>query len=62
MSEERKNKVCLICPKASFLDPQGICYKTGGLYCKRHERIVGKYDAWCQEALDEEDSEESTSS
>jgi len=37
--------ICIKCPEAGFLDPKKeICYKTGGLFCKRLKRIVGKYD------------------
>ena len=37
--------ICIKCPSARFLDPKKeICYKTGGLYCKKLKEIVGKYD------------------
>ncbi len=37
--------ICIRCPSAEFLDPaKEICYKTGGLYCKKLKQIVGKYD------------------
>ncbi len=37
--------ICIKCPSAKFLDPKrDICYKTGGLYCKKLKEIVGKYD------------------
>ncbi len=37
--------ICIKCPSAKFLDPKKeICYKTGGLYCKKLKEIVGKYD------------------
>ncbi len=37
--------ICIRCPSAEFLDPKKeICYKTGGLYCKKLKQIVGKYD------------------
>jgi hypothetical protein len=37
--------ICIRCPSAKFLDPKrDICYKTGGLYCKKLKVIVGKYD------------------
>lgn len=37
--------VCINCPEARFLDPKkDICYKTGGLFCERLKKIVGKYD------------------
>ncbi len=37
--------ICIRCPEAEFLDPKKeICYKTGGLFCKRLKAIVGKYD------------------
>ncbi|MBE7414598.1 MAG: hypothetical protein HS130_04930 [Deltaproteobacteria bacterium] len=36
---------CIECVHAVFLDPKKeICYKTGGLYCKKLKAIVGKYD------------------
>ncbi len=36
--------ICIKCPSARFLDPKKeICYKTGGLYCKKLKEIVGKY-------------------
>ncbi len=39
-------RVCIKCPEAGFLDPKkAICYKTGGLFCKKIKKIVGKYDA-----------------
>lgn len=38
--------ICIRCPFAVFLDPKKeICYKTGGLFCKKLKAIVGKYDA-----------------
>ncbi len=40
-----KELICIKCPSAKFLDPKrDICYKTGGLYCKKLKEIVGKYD------------------
>lgn len=37
--------ICIRCPEAEFLDPKKeVCYKTGGLYCKRLKTIVGKYE------------------
>lgn len=37
--------ICIKCAQAEFLDPKKeICYKTGGLFCKRLQIIVGKYD------------------
>lgn len=37
--------ICIECVHAVFLDPKKeICYKTGGLYCKKLKSIVGKYD------------------
>lgn len=37
--------VCIRCTHAVFLDPKKeICYKTGGLYCRKLKAIVGKYD------------------
>ena len=37
--------ICIKCPSAKFLDPKrDICYKTGGLYCRKLKEIVGKYD------------------
>lgn len=37
--------ICIKCAQAEFLDPKKeICYKTGGLFCKRLKIIVGKYD------------------
>lgn len=37
--------ICIRCADAVFLDPgKEICYKTGGLFCKRLKTIVGKYD------------------
>lgn len=37
--------ICIKCGHAVFLDPKKeICYKTGGLYCKKLKAIVGKYD------------------
>jgi len=41
----KRGPICIKCPEAVFLDPtKEICYKTGGLYCKVLEIIVGKYD------------------
>ena len=38
--------ICIKCPEAGFLDPKKeICYRTGGLFCKKLKAIVGKYDA-----------------
>lgn len=38
------NLICIKCPQAIFLDPKKeICYKTGGLFCKRLKIIVDKY-------------------
>ncbi|MFQ5442333.1 MAG: hypothetical protein ACE5EB_06375 [Thermodesulfobacteriota bacterium] len=38
--------ICIKCPDARFIDPgKEICYKTGGLYCKKLKAVVGKYDA-----------------
>lgn len=40
-----KKLICLRCPFAEFLDPKKeICWKTGGLFCKKLKLIVGKYD------------------
>lgn len=37
--------ICIRCAHAVFLDPKKeVCYKTGGLFCKRLKTIVGKYD------------------
>lgn len=37
--------ICIRCDSAVFLDPKkDICYKTGGLFCKKLKTIVGKYD------------------
>lgn len=37
--------VCIRCEHAVFLDPKKeICYKTGGLYCRKLKAVVGKYD------------------
>ena len=37
--------ICLMCPESQFLDPKAeICWKTGGLYCKKLDMIVGKFD------------------
>ena len=36
--------LCIQCPDAEFPEPRSICYKTGGLYCKRLDELVGKYD------------------
>jgi len=37
--------ICIKCPEAGFLDPKKeICYKTGGLFCKKLKTVVGKYD------------------
>ncbi len=37
--------ICIRCPDAVFLDPKKeVCYKTGGLWCKKLKSIVGKYD------------------
>ncbi|MFQ5427785.1 MAG: hypothetical protein ACE5EZ_02280 [Thermodesulfobacteriota bacterium] len=37
--------ICIRCPEARFVDPgKEICYKTGGLYCRRLRVIVGKYE------------------
>lgn len=37
--------ICIRCDWAVFLDPRKeICYKTGGLFCKKLKTIVGKYD------------------
>jgi hypothetical protein len=36
--------ICLKCAEAVFLGPKEICYKTGGLYCRKLKAIVGKYD------------------
>ncbi len=37
--------ICIKCEYAVFLDPKkDICYKTGGLYCRKLKEIVGKYD------------------
>jgi len=45
---QKKGKIgpiCIKCPEARFIDPtKEICYKTGGLYCKKLKIIVGKYD------------------
>lgn len=38
--------ICIRCEHAVFLDPKKeVCYKTGGLFCKKLKAIVGKYDA-----------------
>ncbi len=38
--------ICIRCVHASFLDPKkDICYKTGGLFCRKLKKVVGKYDA-----------------
>ncbi len=38
--------LCIKCHHAVFLDPKKeICYKTGGLFCKKLKTVVGKYDA-----------------
>lgn len=40
-----KDLICLECPESRFLDPSTeICWKTGGLWCGKLERIVGKFD------------------
>ncbi|MFQ5353847.1 MAG: hypothetical protein ACE5DR_02770 [Thermodesulfobacteriota bacterium] len=37
--------ICIKCPEARFIDTtREICYKTGGLYCRRLKVIVGKYE------------------
>jgi hypothetical protein len=37
--------ICIKCPEAEFLDPKKeICYKTGGLFCRKLKTVVGKYD------------------
>lgn len=37
--------ICIRCDRAVFLDPgKDICYKTGGLFCKKLKTIVSKYD------------------
>lgn len=37
--------ICMECGHAIFLDPKKeICYKTGGLYCRKLKAVVGKYD------------------
>ncbi len=37
--------ICIKCEYTVFLDPKkDICYKTGGLYCRKLREIVGKYD------------------
>ena len=37
--------ICIECPESVFLDPKKeICYKTGGLWCKKLKAIVGKYE------------------
>ncbi|MBI5343900.1 MAG: hypothetical protein HZB83_00945 [Deltaproteobacteria bacterium] len=39
------NLICIRCPHATFINPKKeICYKTGGLYCKKLKAVVGKYD------------------
>ncbi len=39
-------KTCIMCERATFLDPKKeICYKVGGLFCRKLKKIVGKYDA-----------------
>jgi len=41
-----KKLVCIRCPEARFIDPKKeICYKTGGLFCRKLKAVVGKYDA-----------------
>ncbi len=45
-SEMTKKLICIKCPEARFIDPgKEICYKTGGLFCKKLKAVVGKYDA-----------------
>ena len=37
--------ICIKCPESVFLDPKKeICYKTGGLWCKKLKAVVGKYE------------------
>lgn len=37
--------ICIRCEHAVFLNPKKeICYKTGGLFCRKLKAIVGKYD------------------
>lgn len=37
--------ICINCPESKFLDPKKeICYKTGGLWCRKLKAIVGKYE------------------
>lgn len=37
--------ICIKCCHAVFIDTtKEICYKTGGLFCKKLKTIVGKYD------------------
>ena len=37
--------VCIKCPHSEFINPRKeICYKTGGLYCRKLKIVVGKYD------------------
>ena len=34
--------ICIECPESVFLDPKKeICYKTGGLWCKKLKAIGG---------------------
>jgi len=36
--------ICIRCVHAVFLGPgKEVCYKTGGLWCKKLRTIVGKY-------------------
>ncbi|MBI5887913.1 MAG: hypothetical protein HZB82_04275 [Deltaproteobacteria bacterium] len=37
--------ICIKCNFAGFLDPKKeVCWFTGGLYCKKLDIIVGKYE------------------
>jgi len=41
----KKEAICIECPHSVFLDPKkDICWKTGGLLCKKLKAVVGKYD------------------
>lgn len=36
---------CIKCDYSEFLDPKKeICWKTGGVFCTKLERVVAKYD------------------
>lgn len=41
----KKETICIECAHSVFLDPKkDICWKTGGLFCKKLKAVVGKYD------------------